>query len=341
MNRKIIVLLTLAITTILPSLISCKKEYLSRDEKGALFAPPTVGELNKIFDVWQNRDLTPSDYIIVQQADILSGAFTLKIVSFKVNNIKEYGALVIPNISQPLPVQVFVGGYSGSINSTVNSVNLVVNNSSPGKANILAIPALRGQSLEITVNGAIYSSPLSEGNQCDAFDEATDDVLAFLNLIQQTEINADVTRTGVRGGSRGGTVALLAGVRDTRVKRVVGVVSPTNMLKLTSQNEKDVVYQCQFLSDYKNGQATLEKTRNKMIASSPIYFAQKLPKTQLHMGFRDEIVPVQQGYDMKEKIEALGNASEFQLFTYDKTHTDIATNNAELTERIGIFLSQL
>jgi len=44
---------------------------------------------------------------------------------------------------------------------------------------------------------------------------------------------------------------------------------------------------------------------------------------------------------LKKKIEATGNGSKFQLFTYDKTHTDIATNNPELAKRIELFLSQL
>ena len=238
-----------------------------------------------------------------------------------------------------MPVQIYVGGFGLGI--TTNSINLALDNSGSGEAQILAIPALREQSLEITIDGTVYTSPLSEGNQCDAFDGATHDVLAFLNLVQQTEMNADVNRTGVRGGSRDGTVALLAGIRDTRLKRVVGVAGPTNILELTAQSENDPTYQCQFLSSFKNRQPSLEETRNKILASSPIYFAQHLPLAQLHMGLKDTNVPVKQGYDLEEKIGALGNAEKFQLFTYDKTHADIATDNPELAERIKVFLSLL
>jgi len=339
MNRQTIIYITLTITAVFFLLTSCKKDYLSKNEKSSLFATPTTSELDNITNDWHSRNLTPTDYQVVQQADIFSGAFKLKIVSFIVNNIKQYGALVIPNTINSVPVQILVGGFG--LNITTNSFNLVLANSGSSEPRILAIPALRGQSLQITINGTIYTSPLSEGNHCDAFDRATDDVLAFLNLIQQTETNADVSKTGVRGGSRGGTVALLAGIRDTRVKRVVGVVSPANMLELTSHNENDATYQCQFLSNYKNGATTLEETRHNMIASSPIYFAQRLPLTQLHLGLRDVNVPIKQGYDIEEKIEATGNGSKFQLFTYDKTHTDIATNNPELAKRIELFLSQL
>lgn len=330
----------ITVLTVLFLTSSCKKDdFLSKDEKDALFAEPTTTEIDNIYNDWQNRDLTPTDYTIIEENEISEGKFNLKIVSFKVNGIKEYGALLIPETDSLIPVRMFLGGFG--LNYTANSVSMVFDNSSPNHSFILAIPAFRGQSLEISINGIVYSSPLSEGEQCDAFDGATDDALAFLNLIQQTETYADVNRTSARGGSRGGTVAMLAGIRDNRIKRVVGVVSPTNMLELTSQNENDPTYKCQFLSSFKNSEATLAGSRNKMIASSPIYFAKYLPLTQLHMGLKDWNVPVKQGYDLGEKINQSGMEDIFQLYTYDRTHTDINTNNTELSDRIEQFLSQL
>jgi dipeptidyl aminopeptidase/acylaminoacyl peptidase len=218
---------------------------------------------------------------------------------------------------------------------------MVLDSTSSRPARMIAIPALRGQSLSVTINGRTYNTPVSEGDHCDAFDGATDDVLAFLNLIEQKEGKADVTRTGVRGGSRGGTVALLAGVRDARVKRVVGIVSPTNMLELTAEHENDATYQCQFLSSYKGGISSIAETRKKMLSSSPIFFVQHLPLVELHMGLKDGNVPIKQGYDIETKIDEIGNSARFRLFTYDKGHADIATNNPELAERIESFLSQL
>lgn len=330
-------LLALVILFLLPS---CKKaDLLSNDERSALFLAPTTIEIYNILSEWQNRNLMPTEYKVIEENEILAGQFKLKIVSFRVDGIKEYGALLIPQTASLVPVRIFVGGFG--LNSTTNSMKVVLDASGANKSHILAIPALRGQSLQIEINGTVYSSPLSEGEHCDAFDGATDDVLAFLNLIHQTERNADVNRTSARGGSRGGTVALLAGIRDNRIKRTVGVVCPTNMLELTAQNEHDPTYQCQFLSSFKNGQSTLAETRNKMIASSPYYFAQHLPLTQLHLGLKDWNVPVKLGYDLNQKITALGMSSSFQLYTYDRTHTDIATNNGELSNRIERFLSQL
>lgn len=337
MNRNILIL---TILTLLCTITSCKKDhYLSDDEKNALFSAPSAIEKDNILNGWKTRVLTPTDYNIIQENEILNGAFKFKMVSFNVNGIKEYGALLIPQTDSLIPVRMYIGGFG--LNVTTNSLNLILDNSGKSKPFILAVPALRGQSLAITVNGTLYTSPISEGDHCDAFDGATDDVLTYLNLIQQTETFADVNRTSVRGGSRGCTVALLAGIRDNRIKRVVGVAGPTNMQELTSANENDPTYQCQFLSSYKSNQTNLAATRNKMIASSPLYFSNHLPLTQLHMGLKDQIVPVNQGYALQQKINESGRSSTFQLFTYNRAHNDIATNNTELSERIETFLEAL
>lgn len=331
--------LFLITVTLLFLMSSCKKDFLSKAESEALFAVPSAAEKDSVYNEWQKRDLSPADYAVVQEYEILSGHFKLKIVSFKVSGIKEYGFLLIPKTDSLVPVHVYVGGFD--LNNTINSLILVEDTSGSNNPYVLAVPALRGQSLEITIDGILYTSPLSEGDQCDAFDGATDDVIAFLNLIQQTESYADVNRTAVRGGSRGGTVALLSGIRDERVKRVVGVAGPTDLLELTSPSENDLTYQCQFLNNFKIGAATLTEARMKMIASSPIYFAQYLPLAQLHMGLQDEIVPIKQANDFEVKINELGLGATFQLFTYDRSHSDIATNNTELEDRIEQFLSQL
>lgn len=321
-------------------MLSCEeKDRLSEQEKSALFATPSTTEADSIFANWKKRPLNPSDYTVIQETTILDGKYTFKMVSFRVNGIKEYAALLIPKTDTPVPVRLYIGGFG--LDVTTNSLNLSLDNTNSLNPHILAIPALRGQSLAITLNGTLYSSPLSEGEHCDAFDGATDDALAFLNLIQQTESKADVNRTSIRGGSRGATVALLAGIRDKRIKRVVSVAGPANLMSLTSTHTKDPTYLCQFLSDLQNKRVTLAEARNKLIASSPLYFAQHLPLTQMHMGLKDKNVPIEQGDELEQKMTQLGLKSSFQLFTYDKAHTDIATDNPALAERIAQFLAQL
>lgn len=337
MNRTVKVNFTIVFSLFF--FVSCSKDALSPKEKKALFATPTAAETQAVRDEWQSRDLNPTDYSVLQQESVLNGAFTLKMLSYRLNGIKEYAAILAPQTNSPVPVHIHVGGFG--LESTLNSVNMMLDTSGAGPSNILAIPALRGQSLQVTLNGSTYTTPVSEGEHCNAFDGGTDDVLALLNLLAQTEPYADVNRTAVRGGSRGGTVALLAGIRDPRVKRVVAIAGPVDMLELTSEHQKDPTYRCQFLDAFTSGQTTLEEARRKLIASSPLYFAQHLPLTQMHMGTRDFSVPEEQGHALEQKMAQLGLSAQLELYMYDRTHTDLVPNNPELAARIEQFLASL
>ncbi|WP_343303786.1 prolyl oligopeptidase family serine peptidase [Chitinophaga niabensis] len=329
---------SLALFFLLCISVSCKKkDFLAGFDKRALFAAPSAVETDAVLNEWQSRNLTPTGYAVVQETPLSDGKYTFKIVSFTVAGIKEYGALIIPKTNTPVPVRVMISGFS--IDHAVTSRIIAIGDNSD-QPFILAIPALRGQKLALTVNGTAYSSPLSEGKHCDAFDGATDDVIAFLNLIQATENKADINRTSVRGGSRGGTVALLAGIRDKRVKAVVNVVGPTDLMALTAVSENDATYQCQFLDALVHQQASMASTRLKMIASSPLYFADKLPATQIHMGIKDKNVPIAQGHALQEEINQSGSGAAFTFFSYDRGHADMADNNPELENRIKQFLDQ-
>jgi dipeptidyl aminopeptidase/acylaminoacyl peptidase len=201
---------------------------------------------------------------------------------------------------------------------------------------------MRGQSLAITVNGTEYTTPISEGRHCDAFDQGADDAIAFLNIIEATEQKADASRVAVRGGSRGGTVALLMGERDERVKMAVAIVGPTDMLGLTSQNVNDLTYQCQFLEGLVQKTETLNTARLNMIASSPIFFADRLPKTQVHFAEDDQIVPLSQGVELRTRMTEIGLQDRFEMFVYEgKDHSNIAVDNKEMNDRIEELFSQL
>jgi len=317
----------------------CREDdFLDGYDRNELFSDPTPSELDAVRSGWSSRAFPVTNYKIEQESKIAEAGATLKIVSFSVNGHKEYGALVIPAASGKLPVRMYVGGFS--IDSDVNSINLVADNINDDPF-IFAFPALRGQSLSVTINNIGYTSPVSEGEHCDAFDGAADDIIAFLNVIENTEAGADVHRTVVRGGSRGATVALLVAARDKRVKGAIGIAGPVNLLELTSSNENDKTYQCQFLRDLVENGHSPESARLKMIASSPVYFAELLPKTQLHLGENDRIVPVSQGEELKAAMTKLGRADSLDFFIYEgRTHQNMAIDNKLLSDRITEFLKQ-
>jgi pimeloyl-ACP methyl ester carboxylesterase len=334
--KKIIPISIALVSLLLPA---CEEDdFLDGYNRNELFAKPTQSELDAVVLKWQSRDLSLRDYKVIQEVNIAESNLTLKIVTFSVSGHIEYGALVMPEGNSRLPVRMYAGGFA--LDNAVNSIKLIMSGNANADRFMFAFPALRGQSLSITINDGEYTSPVSTGKHCDAFDGAADDVIAFLNLIEVTELRADVQRTTVRGGSRGATVALLVAERDKRVKGAIAVAGPVNLLKLTSQSENDRTYQCQFLSDLVQGKSSMQSARSKMIASSPLYFAQYLPKTQLHLGKNDRIVPVSQGEDLKMAMTNLGMKDSLELFIYDRTHENIATDNQELNDRINEFLKQ-
>jgi dipeptidyl aminopeptidase/acylaminoacyl peptidase len=321
---------------------SCHKEdVLKGVDMQALFAPPTQAEIETVKATWKNRDLAVKGFRLEQSVALSANGPLLQFVSFEVSNYREYGALIIPPTEKPLPVYMYIYGYDN--NNPINQQTLRINTSQVDSIPfVYAIPALRGQTLVLTINGVEYRSPPSEGPHADAFDGATDDAIAFLNVIQAHFPQADVNKTAARGGSRGGTVALLMAERDQRVKLAVGVAFPTDLIGLTAKNQRDPTYQNQFLQGLLNGSGSVAQTRQKMIASSPLFFCEFLPKTQIHFGADDKITPVQQGSLLSNKMHELGVGNQLEFYTYPgRSHTNIGQDNQELISRTQTFLSQL
>ncbi|HEX2630557.1 MAG TPA: prolyl oligopeptidase family serine peptidase [Chitinophagaceae bacterium] len=325
------------ITTLVILFGSCTKDLLKGFNKEALFAPPTQGELDLIKADWQNRDLTPAT-IVIEQTHAINSRVNLNIVSFQLYGHKQYAGVLVPVTLRSLPVQLYVYGFGLTEPYSYQNFRISPTDTLPF---IYVVPALRGQYLNMVVNDTTYKTLVSEGTRNDAFDGAADDAIATLNAVLQI-FNADTARVMVRGGSRGGTVALLVAERDKRVKRAVGVAFPTDLLGLTATHTRDDTYQFQFLDALVKGNATVEETRRKMIASSPLYFCELLPKTQIHFGENDTITPAEQGQLLLNAMRSLGLEINLELYTYPgRSHHDIRSNNTELENRIRSFFSPL
>jgi hypothetical protein len=88
--------------------------------------------------------------------------------------------------------------------------------------------------------------------------------------------------------------------------------------------------------------ATLEETRLKLMASSPLYFCRQLPKTQIHFGDKDNITAAIQGDMLFNAMKTAGLQDRMEFFVYkDRTHQNIGTDNDEMENRINDFFSQL
>ena len=259
-------------------------------------------------------------------------------ISFRLYGYKQYAGVLVPDNITTITCAIICVWFFLPDAISYQSINVSPSDALPF---IYVVPALRGQSLTLLVNNISYRTPTSEGTRNDAFDGATDDAIACLNAVA-IAFNADTARVMVRGGSRGGTVALLMAERDKRVKRAAAVAFPADLLVLTSTHTHDDTYQFQFLDALTSGNATLEQTRMKMIASSPLFFCRQLPKTQIHFGDKDDITPVTQGEMLFNSMRISGLDSNMEFYIYpNRDHHNIADNNSIMADRIQGFFRQL
>ncbi|KAA2238567.1 prolyl oligopeptidase family serine peptidase [Chitinophaga agrisoli] len=316
---------------------ACKKDPLANIDKDALFGTPTSGELEAIQTSWEKRDLNPVD-IKVEKTYPAHANVLLKIISFRSAGYKQYAGVLIPFTTKPLPVRMYVTGFS--LKDATSEHNIKIGTDS--LRFVYMLPALKGQSLRLTVDGILYETPVSEGTRNDAFDGAADDAIASLNAVVSTCEEADGSKVMIQGGSRGGTVALLMAERDKRVKLAEAIAFPSDLLSLTATHQNDPTYKFQFLDDLISGKATLKETRLKLIASSPLYFCKQLPKTQVHFGDKDVITPKEQGERLFDAMKAAGREADMELFIYSgRSHEDIGNDNTEMQERIEGFFKQI
>lgn len=315
--------------------LSCKKkDFPAGIDKDALFAPPTSAELREIEVDWDKRTLIPTD-VKIEQTHAINSQLDYKLISFYASGHKQYAGVLVPVTTTPLPVWIYVAGFA--LNDPVSYQNIKTSNLNF----IYVIPALRGQSLNIIINDAIYKSPVSMGTRNDAFDAAADDVISTLDAVA-TIFKADTSKVMVQGGSRGGTVALLTAERDKRIKLSVGVAFPSDLLTLTASHQNDPTYRFQFLDSLINGAISLAEARKKIIASSPVYFCRRLSKTQIHFGDEDNITPVTQGQILLNTMKDLGKEDSIEFYLYKgKNHQNIGDNNPQMQERIKAFFNFL
>jgi dipeptidyl aminopeptidase/acylaminoacyl peptidase len=179
---------------------------------------------------------------------------------------------------------------------------------------IIALPGYRGE--EVRYKDEHWKS----GSLHESWSGAADDLLSFLQVVLSTTAEADASRIGVFGRSRGGTVALLAAERDPRIRCVVAWAAPTEWISLMSHDgwtleqsvadalshnakleEREGQYVYNFLRYAVEGKEDLAAVRTRIIASSPLYFAHSLPPTQVHYGVEDSIVPVRNGRNLESQ----------------------------------------
>jgi dienelactone hydrolase len=282
MSKLLLILLTLVLIT------GCKKNS-NRDHSasqlsqastvGFDYRAPTEEDLRSVRDTWAARDLSAKDVRVVYEHT--TERYQVKIYEHSVDRHKHYGAVVVPTDTSKtaFPVIVSPDGLQQENPSITLENNLGYYNSQY----IMVVPAFRGRSLRYQT-ASFYAG----GDFCDAYDGATDDSIALLNVVEANTPQADMQKVLVSGYSRGATVSLLMAERDKRVRVVVAGSGPVDFHRQEVANRYGDQYQCQFITG-----KTETQSRQRMLASSPLYFntLPNVEKIHLFQGGADSIVP--------------------------------------------------
>ncbi len=350
----------LARLNLLPgSFVETNESWKLPFQLSSVFAKPTAAEIREVEEDWRKRDLSPRDIVEVATGPIQFGSSTanVRIVSHTVLGSRHYGAIITPSNPKPgcCPVIVEAKGVSWNyFPLNLDRLNAPMFMGNSREQFIYVLPSFRGEVLEY--DGKSYQS---EGDRTDALDGATDDAIALLNVALQTTPSSDASKICVFGRSRGGTVALLMGIRDPRIRCVVEWAGPTDWFELmgtdgwTTQEiygeglrtraspsqtgGQDVE---RFLLKAINGEQDIKAVRRRMLASSPLYFAQRLPPSEFHYGGEDTSVPVRNGYALVAELKRKRvPTSRYQDFFYPKEGHDTDRINAPLLSREFILKS--
>ena len=112
-------------------------------------------------------------------------------------------------------------------------------------------------------------------------------------------------------------MALLMGIRDERIDRIVEFFGPTDFFDVFVQ---DVVEEAllgslrdlpaldflneELIQPLRRGELTIPQVRPELVRRSPVLFADRLPPLQMHHGDMDDVVEVSQAQSLIAAIEA-------------------------------------
>jgi predicted esterase len=287
-----------------------------------VFQRPTAAEIRAVEEDWHKRDLSPAGIRDEKRGEITIDGWTanVRIISYLIHGSRNYGAVIIPKNVRAgcCPVIVDAKGVSPTyFPLDLEKIESIRTLDDLKDRFIYVIPSYRGEVLNF--DGISYKS---EGDRRDALDGATDDTISFLTAAIKITPEIDPKRVCAFGHSRGGTVAMLAGIRDKRIDCVVNVAGPTDWffaMGTEGWTEKELWQEGvrihatpletggqnleRFMGRAFEGSATLADVRHNMIASSPLYFAKRLPLSQNHYGIEDVSVPVRNGRQLAVILE--------------------------------------
>lgn len=285
----------------------------------ALFAPATAAEMAAVRAEWAARDPAPVDVKVeMTQPFTLGGQpATLRVLSHAIPGGRHYGAVIAANAAgaKSLPALVYLhGGDGGASSSDLSVITTALGGLSAGF--VWIVPSFRAEPL--VVGGTRFTS----GGEASPWDKDVDDAIALLGAALAATPAADPERVGAIGFSRGAGVALMMGIRDRRVDRVVEFFGPTDFFDgfVRDLVERALdggavnlpgfeVLDARYVQPLGAGTRTIAEVRHQLALRSPALFARDLPPVQVHHGTADPVVAPSQAESLIRALQALGRGA--------------------------------
>lgn len=286
----------------------------------SLFQPADSQEIVDIKQKWRQFDLAIDSANILQRLRFGIERELLVVANDK-DGQRHFGALLLPaafDSTQKYPLLLWANGLNQADPTVFVTNNRLIDEVAKElKDYFIIIPSYRGQALQ-----TYYTRYCSDGFFGDAFDGATDDALRLLHWTRNSFSSVDTQRMALFGVSRGGTVGLLAASRYRQLNCVVAQSGPTNFLSRSVAEKYGKQYRYQFLGEA----SPIPVLREKMIKSSPLYFAEDYPGDLLLVyGKKDWTVPISNGHQLQEK---LNNKENLEFVTLAGGHSAAYTSEA-------------
>lgn len=315
-------------------------------ELEVLFAPPTADEIASVRADWAGRDISPRSLTIelTEAYSLFGSPATLRVVSHQVGEARHYGAIVVPRSKRAASLPVLMYLHGGDNGVDVDDVQFLAFALGELRDSfVYVVPSFRSEPLEHGDREWVSTGPGGH------WDYDVDDALALLNVALAITPQARPEGLSLVGGSRGGGVALLAGIRDERIENIITLFGPTDFFdewvreivreaalgmprQLTGVAHMDST----LVQPYMRGRIELARVRLELVRRSAVLFAEDLPAVQLHHGTVDETVSVSQAHSMIRVMEALGREPpEFEAFIYEGAGHEVFDLNGVIPRAAG------
>ncbi|MDP6775976.1 MAG: prolyl oligopeptidase family serine peptidase [Candidatus Latescibacteria bacterium] len=280
----------------------------------ALLAEPTTSEIAAALSELDAKSpvCDAGGLQVLEQSQ--QGFADLSLVSYRSGGLRIYGVIARPKAPGRYPLLLYNHGGDGGIDPTELDHPLA-------GGFVQVASSFRDEAVHW------FGTDYRSDGPASPWDRDVDDALVLLECARGLP-EADTTRTVVLGGSRGGGVSLLAAARrPDRFRCAIDIYGPTDFLDPAFRGIADTLaaggsdsrpgmdfLKSTLLTPYLEGTVPLATARAALIRRSSIYFAGRLPPTQVHHGTMDLVVPITQSDRLAARLEDLGKPFEYYRY---------------------------